>query len=189
MQHPRVQRFLLSVVRSFCVLDFCIVIYMCAAICFAAFTAIFQSFFCKACPLVFSAISCTGLHNLLLLVSLFYVYHLSSMCQIIYSRSIQSTCAPLNSLIAPPFILSNPLRPYLQIHFFLLLLCMPNTPHTVIFFALLSYFALPPCSYTLLPPCEPLRTHPDPFLSILLLFGKTLCSGKFPRPQAPNQGL
>ena len=169
MQHPRVQRFLLSVVRSFCVLDFCIVVYMCAAICFAAFTAIFQSFFCKACPLVFSAISCTGLHNLLLLVSLFHVYHLSSMCQIIYSRSIQSTCAPLNSLIAPPFILSNPLRPYLQMHFFFAVVMHAKyPPHSDIFYSFVLFRVAP----LFIHPIAPLRTpaHPSGSVSVHFVF-------------------
>ena len=66
----------------------CIVVYVRAAICFVAFTAFVLSFFCKVCPLVFCAFSFAGLHNLLLLVSLFYVYHLGFMCQIIYIRSI-----------------------------------------------------------------------------------------------------
>ena len=61
-------------------------IYACCNL-FCSIYCNFQSFFYKVCPLVFSAISCTGLHNLLLFVSLFYVYHLSIMYQIIYSRS------------------------------------------------------------------------------------------------------
>ena len=43
-------------------------------------------------------------------------------------------------------------------------------------------FLAPPCTYALLYPCEPLRTHPVPFAPILRLFCKTWCSGKFPRP-------
>ena len=87
------------------------------------------------------------------------------------------------STIIPPCVLSDPLDHTCQLRVVFLPVTTPAKCVLIADFPPISpCFLASPYKYTLLYPCEPLRTHPGPFVPILLLFDKTWCSGKFPRP-------
>ena len=146
-----------------------------------ALLQLYLVFFCSIQWLIFLHCKSAGYTNLCLLV---FVFFCVVVCFSAFYLRIHIHIAPSIRCfgIIPPLNPLWPPSPPLTITW-----CFVACHHTSKIcpdrrFCLASpCFPAPPCKYDLLPPCDPICTHPEPFAIILVLFGKTWCSGKFPR--------
>ena len=81
--------------------------------------------------------------------------------------------------IISPWILSDPLHHPWHLHDVLLSVTTPAKYILIADFCLTSpCFPVPSCEYTLLPPWEPICTHPEPFAIILIFVWQNMMFGE-----------